>query len=921
MRGGQAWRLRLLGAAELLAPDGTTIVFAQRKSFALLAYVERQPERRASRDRIAALLWDHADGAQARVNLRKALYAIRTATDRVQPLDIHSQNDAIAIDPNQLASDASAFEAALPDEGGSLAELHAAAELYRGDFMADFVVRNAPDFEYWMLVERQRLRECAIRVFCRIMEHEAELPEARASAALRVLSLDPLQEAAHRALMRQLARQDRHAAALKHYHGLTDTLSRELGALPDPATQELFRQISQSRQARTAVPGNAPGPAGAAAAPVEGEPAGPPSVGRREPARPPRRWRAAAIAACAFSLPLIAIAYWSWSELPAADGSATAEAVRSVAVLPFATFDDQRKDSAFADGLTEEIINSLVQSSDLQVTGRTSSFHFKDKNVDLRDIGRRLGVSHIVEGSVRRSGNRVRVTAQLINVENGFHLWSNAYDRTLDDFFGIQADIAESVARELHARLAPPEEELHRFTPENYRTYLLALSHMRSERQEDLETARDLFERLRKSQPENAHAHAGYVMATIKLERAWYSVGYQTALSESERAVAQALESAPNLGETHLAQGLLYHFLAVNYGEARHSQRAGAALQRAVQLAPRNANALAAYGEHLSFLGRNNEAIPLLRRAIELDPLAIAPRLKLAEAYEGAGRADEAWTQYRSVREDHPNLVSVKFRMGRLKVRQGKLDQAEPWLREAFAQDESLATGVWLANVYLNLGMKERAFATLEQASVASDLTRLLIPAVKHAHEGEFARLLRYAEGRFAEDGDSLWLSAALLAAVMVEDNHKARRVLVRIAPDLLKDKPVIDPQGHGHAALGAHALAALGDTVQANRILQQLIVDGQRPGSSRAIEDTAWRVSALAQLGRREQALQELRRAIDAGYRTPIDRDNFTHIGRYPMLRSLRDDPAFRAMLMEIDRDLRRMRAAIERNPNAVAR
>lgn len=913
-RNGEPWRLRLLGAAELLAPDGTTIALAQRKSVALLAYVERQPERRASRDRIAALLWDHADGTQARVNLRKALSAIRIATDAVQPLDIHSQTDPIAIDPNQLVSDASAFEAALPVEGGTLAELHAAAELYRGDFMADFVVRNAPDFEYWMLLERQRLRECAIRLFCRIMDHETETPEARAAAALRVLSLDPLQESAHRALMRQLTRQDRHAAALKHYHGLAETLSRELGALPEPATQELFRQISQSRQARTAVPVDAPMPGDSIVAPAEAEPVSMGSAGKREPPLPPRRWRwrAAIIAVCAVALALAGIAYWSWTARSEPDAAPAVETRRSVAVLPFATFDEQQQDSEFADGLTEEIINSLVQGSALQVTGRTSSFHFKGRNVDLRDIGRRLRVTHIVQGSVRRSGNRVRVTAQLISVKDGFHLWSNTYDRTLDDFFGIQADIAESVARELHAQLALPEEEHHRFTPENYRTYLLALSHLRSERQEDLETARALFERLRKLQPENAHAHAGYVMATIKLERAWYGVGFQTALRDSEQAVAQALAAAPNISETHLAQGLLYHFLAVNYGEASHSRRAGAALQKAVRLAPRSPLTLAAYGEHLSFLGRNEEAIPILRSAVELDPLAVSPRLALAGAYEDAGRRDEAWKQYRSLHDDYPKLLTVRFRMGRLKVRQGELHEAEPWLRESFAEDRSLATSIWLANVYLNLGMEERAFATLEQASAGSALARLLVPAVRYAHAGEFAKLLRYAEARYAEDGDPVWLSAALLGAVMVEDNQKARRILVQIAPDLLNDEPVIEPQGRGHAALGAYVLAALGDRAQANRILQQLILE--EPTSPAPVEDTMWRVSALVQLGKREQALRELRRAIEAGYRTPIDRDNFMHIARYPMLRTLRDDPAFRIMLAEIDRDLQRMRGAVER-------
>ncbi len=123
--------------------------------------------------------------------------------------------------------------------------------------------------------------------------------------------------------------------------------------------------------------------------------------------------------------------------------------MQSVAVLPFTSMSSGEDDSYFADGLTEEILNSLSRLPELLVTARTSSFHFKDKNLPVPEIAATLGVDHVVEGSVRRSGERVRITAQLIRAEDGFHLWSDTYDRTLEDVFAVQEDIAENIAETL----------------------------------------------------------------------------------------------------------------------------------------------------------------------------------------------------------------------------------------------------------------------------------------------------------------------------------------------------------------------------------------------------------------------------------------------------------------------------------------
>ena len=233
----QRWNLRLLGECALSAADGEPIVLSTRKSLALLAYLLRQPGRRAPRERLACLLWQDAAPAQARLNLRKTLSSLRQETrlpDEPAAILIEANNDAVWLAHGALASDVEALEAAMAS--GAPDHAAEAAELYAGEFLADLALRGAPAFEDWAQIERQRLREMAIASLAALLEQalapEAS-PEAGVIAALRVLTLDPLQERAHRALMRLYVRQGRRSAALKQFHALSELLVRELNTEPE----------------------------------------------------------------------------------------------------------------------------------------------------------------------------------------------------------------------------------------------------------------------------------------------------------------------------------------------------------------------------------------------------------------------------------------------------------------------------------------------------------------------------------------------------------------------------------------------------------------------------------------------------------------------------------------------------------------
>ena len=288
------WTLKLLGDCALLSPGGQPIRLSTRKSLALLAYVALQPERRARRQRLSALLWDDADAEQGRLHVRKALWLLRSESARAAPgapPPIEGEGEWLAVRPGALVTDLDALLAASAGAGSDPAALEAAAALYPGDFLGDFSVRNAPAFEDWAEVERQSVREASVGLHRRLLDALATQPEsgeAAMRAALRLIAIDPLQEHAHRAVMRLHVRQGRAAAALSHYRGLRETLRRDLAVEPEPETRALFADISAARRAGERAPeplpeasaAIAPAPAPVAAAIPQAAPA-PPRAPRR----------------------------------------------------------------------------------------------------------------------------------------------------------------------------------------------------------------------------------------------------------------------------------------------------------------------------------------------------------------------------------------------------------------------------------------------------------------------------------------------------------------------------------------------------------------------------------------------------------------------------------------------------------------
>jgi len=424
---------------------------------------------------------------------------------------------------------------------------------------------------------------------------------------------------------------------------------------------------------------------------------------------------------------------------------------RSVAVLPFLNLSAVPDNEYFADGITEDVIAQLSKIRSLKVISRTSVMMFKKREQSLREIGALLSAATLLEGSVRRVGDRVRIVAQLIDAETDQHLWAETYDRQLDDIFAIQSDVALQIATALKAELSPDEQtRIHRGPTRDLQAYQLYLQGRHwfvRHTAEGLRQAVDYFNRAIAKDPGFALAHADLAQAYTELALASGGGLFRPeegfTLARESVATALALDAA--LCEAHCMLGFLHYVRDFDWGAAE------AEFRRALELSPNSADANDLYGRMLAAFGRHDEALPFVTRAQELDPLS--HRTDLAAALLRAGRYEEALpAAEHAVALDpgygrgHATLGWVYVKLGRVEeglaeLRQGAeltLDDAmflaqlgEAYAltgREAEARDvlrrlegrsrEEYVTPYYFAYVHTGLGEQDKAIDCLEQCLV-----------------------------------------------------------------------------------------------------------------------------------------------------------------------------------------------------------
>jgi TolB-like protein/class 3 adenylate cyclase/Flp pilus assembly protein TadD len=362
----------------------------------------------------------------------------------------------------------------------------------------------------------------------------------------------------------------------------------------------------------------------------------------------------------------------------------------SIAVLPFVNLSPDAENEYFADGLAEELLNMLSKIRGLRVASRTSAFWFKGKDADLATVAQKLNVATVLEGSMRKAGNRVRITAQLIQVATDSHLWSETYDRELTDIFAMQDDIARTVVTQLRSALlgeaptaasaastAAEVAELGQargVNPEAYRFYLEGKFLIGRRVSNEIERAIDLLHQALELQPD--HALAWVELASAHRANAEFGgAAVVPSYALAHEAVERALALAPNLVEAHIE-------LAAIRTSDWDWHGAEAALTQALALAPDNPNALVAAGFLARIRGRIPEAIALGERAVALDPLNVDGHTWLAASYVMNGRLDDAAAAVRVALSIAPSTGGLRGRLGRVRLMQGRHDEALKWIQE-----------------------------------------------------------------------------------------------------------------------------------------------------------------------------------------------------------------------------------------------
>jgi eukaryotic-like serine/threonine-protein kinase len=424
----------------------------------------------------------------------------------------------------------------------------------------------------------------------------------------------------------------------------------------------------------------------------------------------------------------------------------------SIAVLPFANLSSDPEQEYFCDGMAEEIINALSHMEGLQVVARTSALSFKGQAIDVREIGRKLGVKTVLEGSVRRSGNRLRITTQLIDVASGYHLWSEKFDRDLEDVFAIQDEISLAVVENLRVRLQKGDEtrlaKRHTDDPVAYGLYLKGRYFWNKRSEEGNKKAIALFEQATQADSGYALAYAGLADCYIIL--GYYDIlppkeAFPTAKTAAEKAIG--LDSLLAEAHTSLAGVRLYYDWDWQGAERE--------FRYAIELNPGYSTAYQWYAEYLSFMGRYDESIGMGKRSLELDPLSPIVAANLAGFYWIAGQYDTAIEEYRKALEMDSNLAVARIYFGLTYAATERYDEAIAELQKGIdlsGGDDSPLQGI-LGSIYGLAGKIDKGQRLLDRV-IALSKTKYISPfqiAITYLALGQKELAFKWLDRAYAE--------------------------------------------------------------------------------------------------------------------------------------------------------------------------
>ncbi|HEX8945073.1 MAG TPA: tetratricopeptide repeat protein [Gemmatimonadaceae bacterium] len=637
-------RLELFGGAVVHAAHAPiTGRAAQRHRIALLALLSTTRRLHRTRDQLVFFLWPEADTERGRKLLSDSIYRINQALGGDA---ITGAGEDLRLNRDQLASDVADFEAAVESR-----DWRRVAELYAGPFLDGFFLSGAADFDQWMENERAHYARAAARAI------EALAVDARGAGRVaeavdwwqRLAVLVPDDSRVAMELMRALEASGNRAGALRHSRLHMALLRETLGVEPDRSFRELADRIARRTEPSISVEM----PAVKLESPVVTAAASPRGHDSNK-----------------------------GGEL-VAPVSNTGQHGSSIAVLPFSNVSDSDTNAYFADGVSEELMYLLTRTSGLRVASRTSSFAYRDIRLDVREVARRLQVDWILEGSVRRSGDKLRIVAQLTDAKNGYQVWSESFDRTSNDIFAIQAEIAGAIVERLAPNLGDAFDGMfggasvagarRALDPEVYDLYLQARFEWHRRTEESLRKSAALFEEVVARDPRYARAWAGLAEAYAVI--AFYDyLAPRVAFPRADSAARHAILLDPNLAAPYATLAYVDTYYHWNWVAAEQGFR------RALELEPTSATAHQWYANFLTGRGRFDEAEHEMRRAAELDPLSMIAHSAIGWALIFANRTDRAIQQLQSALQLDSTYQVTHFWMALALEQAGRPAEAIPHL-------------------------------------------------------------------------------------------------------------------------------------------------------------------------------------------------------------------------------------------------
>lgn len=540
---------------------------------------------------------------------------------------------------------------------------------------------------------------------------------------------------------------------------------------------------------------------------------------------------------------------------------------RSIAVLPFANLSSEPENEYFSDGLAEEIRSQLARVEGLRVAARTSSFAFKGRHEDVREIGRRLGVAWVLEGGVRKQADAVRIDLRLASAADGYQAWAHTFERRLDDIFRLQAEVAQAVTAAVAPRgAAPGRLASGTGSFDAFNLYLRGRHHFHKRTEAALRRAVDYFEQALARDPGYALAWSGLADAHTLASAGYYGNTSQAAAVERALPAARrALELGPGLAEAHASLGLVRH----NQGDL---EGAVEALRRALELNPNYTMAHVWLGVVLTSQGRHREAAERDREAFRLDPLSPIANTNVAFDALRAGDVVEAAARFAAAMEIDPAFPVPYSGMARLESQRGALAEARRWIEQAIERAPDRAFyRARLGLLLLQLGEPAEARASIEAALAASPGAGFgsdLVVALRQV-TGDREALARIAAAPSAD-----FQAAQRAQARLALGEREAARALYAQEPpgvrqavdDLITDAWIWRLP---HVVNHAHLLLAAGDG-GGKALLEELLarLEQARLEGVTSVELIYLGASAHALLGRPERALQELEEAVRRGWR-----------------------------------------------------